>query len=557
MTMTTKSHIRAGWLGLLLCSFAASADIPFNGGMTGTWHDPLAPGQGLILEIIPGGNRLFAGWFTHQPLANSSPGPSWLTLQGGFSGSIAQVALLQVNNGAFATASEISYQDVGYASLTALSCTSIRLEYVFRDEARSGHIDMQRVTPDLYCAEQNTQPPMPSEFNMPPTVSAISTSVSDGQVSLLFDLSDPENDLLDLRIRVHGPDQLTHDIPLPHLTGHVSYPVVGGPNQLVVWNFAQDHQFQALGWQNIRLEVVADDRQLSTLQSIIDSVSEQRIIQDIQALEGIRHHQTNPGGLDSARDYIQDQMSAHGLNTAWQTFNHQGSEGINLIAEKAATTISNQVYIIDGHYDTVSRTPGADDNASGTAGMLEAMRVLAQFNTQANLRFIAFDKEELGLVGSRHYASRLAADEQIAGLINFEMIGYTCSDQPECVNFPNADTSIYNIHSAFSTALGNTFAQVGQTHVPGLKIVTVGDDGDPNFRRSDHAPFWDIGVDALFLTDGANFRTPHYHQVTDRLATLDTTFTTQIVQTAVGTIASLAGVNHQGSAMTEVIQIAQ
>ena len=51
------------------------------------------------------------------------------------------------------------------------------------------------------------------------------------------------------------------------------------------------------------------------------------------------------------------------------------------------------------------------------------------------------------------------------------------------------------------------FVTIGDRHVPGLKIVSVFDDGDPNFRRSDHAPFWDIGVDALMISDGANFRT--------------------------------------------------
>jgi hypothetical protein len=540
---------------LLSAATTTVAEINFNSGLTGTWHDERAPGQGLIIEVIPDNQQLFAGWFTFNPFGEPVDQPHWLSLHGHYSGSLAQVTLFETSDGMFVTPSDVSYTDRGYASLTALNCTELLYEYVLSDGDVSGSINLTRATPDVHCAEQLDDPPATSAFNYPPSVSLTSTTVDETHVHLLFDATDPERDQLELRFRLHGPEGQTHDIALPYLSGHVGYPVVSGQQQRVSWAHTQDLQFQELGWTAVQIEIIADDRHSSTIQSIVDSVSETRIINDIQALEGIRHHQTNPMGLAQARQYITTQMSNHPISIEQQTFIHQGSEGVNIIGIRAADLPVADTYIIDGHYDTVSRTPGADDNASGTAGMLEAMRVLSQFNTRANLRFIAFDKEELGLVGSRHYARVKPADEEIVGMINFEMIGYTCSGQPECVNFPNADTSIYNIMSAFATRMGSTFARIGEDHVPGLKITSVTDDGDANFRRSDHAPFWDLGVDALFLTDGANFRTPHYHQTSDQLNTLDTTFATRVVKTAVGTVASLAGVHHTGSDITELIEL--
>lgn len=78
---------------------------------------------------------------------------------------------------------------------------------------------------------------------------------------------------------------------------------------------------------------------------------------------------------------------------------------------------------------------------------------------------------------------------------------------------------------------------------------------NPNFRRSDHARFWDAGIPALFINDGANFRNPHYHQPTDRLDTIDLAFMTNIVKTTVATIARLAGLQHSGISLSPAFHI--
>lgn len=535
----------------------AQAEININAGLSGTWHDNQIPGQGLFLDVIPVNNTLFAGWFTYLPESKTDQNQYWLTLQGPYSGSVAELTIFKTNQGQFNTSSSILNIPVGFASLIFESCTDANFTFQLNEFDRQDTIHLNRVTPDVFCTDNLSNEPNPgqSNLNFPPVVSDIVLGDEDQFISIQYNLLDPENDLMHIKLTVIGAQNQQYEIPVANLEGHVVYPVISGNHKSIHWNYLQDTGFQLLNIDSFQLKIEADDRHVNNLQEIIDSVSEDRIIADILAIEGIRHYQSYPTGLINTRHYIINEMTEHQIPLIEQTFNHLGSEGVNIIGSLVAESATQEVYIIDGHYDTVSSTPGADDNASGTAGMLEAMRVLSQYNSKKNIKFIAFDKEELGLIGSRYYANNISPNEQIKGLINFEMIGYTCREQPECVNFPNADTSIYNIKSSFAETLSQTFIKIGSTHVPGLKITTVTDDGDSNFRRSDHAPFWDLGVDALFLTDGANFRTPHYHQVTDRLATLDTEFMTQVVKTAVGTIATLAAISHTGQAVSDTLEL--
>ncbi len=545
----------------LLSTTVCHAEININAGLAGSWYDPEAPGKGFFIDVIEANQQLFVGWFTYQPDADPD-GESpyyWLTAQGGFVGSLAEMTLIKTGHGSFDQTTAVENTAVGFATLQFISCQQAVFNYQLTEFNRSGHIDLVRLTPDVYC-EDNLVPNQPGgEKNYPPQVEINQVTTSVDRVRVDFSLSDEELDLLDVKLEASGQngqgDTISYPIPAAYLVGHAGYPVLPGTDKLVYWDYHNDLGFQALGLNQVQLTVTADDRYASTIQEIVDLASEARLINDIQNLQGVRHHQASPAGLTQARNYIREHMQQARLEVVAENFTHQGSTGINLIAKQTGHIFADQVYIVDGHYDTVANTPGADDNASGTAGMLEVMRVLSQFNAAHSLKFIAFDKEELGLVGSRYHVNNRDPAETIRGLINFEMIGYTCSNQPECLSFPNADTSIYNIKSNFANTLSDTFNEIGASHVPELKITPVTDDGDFNFRRSDHAPFWDIGVDALFLSDGANFRTPHYHQTSDLLPTLDTAFMTQVVKTTIGTLAQLAEITHSGAAISQPFEL--
>jgi len=546
--------------GLVGClnALTAQAQININPGLSGGWYQPATDGQGLLIDVVPASTQVFAGWYTYasaEQKALGSPEQRWFSAQGPYAGSAAELILYSASGGIFDTPSTVTQTVVGSATLVFHSCISASFAYNMPDEALSGSIPLTRIGPDEFCQDiVDAEVSTPRTYNQPPQVSAIEVSDDGQRLELSFAVADAESDIVEVRLEVLYGDELVYRIPPPALSGNVGYPVIPGANKRLSWNYVNDPGFTQLGVGQFRLRVSADDRFAPTLQEIVDLVSEDRLIADVQRMQGVRHHSGGPGGrLDQTRDYIREQMADRDIAFDEQRFVHQGSTGINIVGSLVGSAGPNDYYLVDGHYDTVTTTPGADDNASGTAGMLEVMRVLSQFNAERSIRFVGFDKEELGLVGSRHYARNLPANEAVLGMINFEMIGYTCTTQPECQNFPNADTAIYNIRSSFAQSMSDTFIAVGNTHVPGLKISSVPDDGDSNFRRSDHAPFWDIGVDALFISDGANFRTPHYHQASDRLEFLDTEFMANIVKTAVGTLATKAGVHHRGEAVSEVV----
>lgn len=545
------------WVWILaLAGGMAQAQIPVNAGLSGGWFEPATSGQGLLIDVVPASTQVFAGWYTFAAPTAKRPGAPeqrWLSAQGVYAGSAAELVLYSASGGVFNTPSAVTQSAVGSATLIFHSCTSATFSYSLPDDGLSGSIALTRIGPDVFCEDiVSGQSATPAEYNQPPQLSALQTSDQGDHLLLSYALADSESDLVEVSVEVLYGNNQSYRIPAPLLSGHVGYPVLTGSVKQLRWDRARDSGFEQLALQQYRLRLIADDRYAPTVQDIVDLVSEARLIADVQQMEGVRHH---AGGerLQQTRAHIRAQMAERGLSPVDQPFRHQGDTGINIIGAQVGSDGPDQYYLIDGHYDTILFSPGADDNASGTAGMLEAMRVLSQFNTRRSIRFVGFDKEELGLVGSRYYAANLPGNETVLGMINFEMIGYTCTTQPECQSFPNADVSIYNIRPSFAQSMSDAFVTAGERHVPGLKITSVVDDGDFNFRRSDHAPFWDRGVDALFLTDGANFRTPHYHQASDRLPTLDTRFMANVVKTAVGALADLAGANHQGEAVSEVI----
>lgn len=547
------------WLVLLTIGRfpAAQAEVILGAGMSGSWYNPATSGQGVFLDVIPERKQVFMAWFTfapHAPVNGSAP-LIWYTAYGEYNQGFASLDVVKTSGGLFDQVTAVNNELVGYASIQFEDCGQAIMTYELFSPQLEGEFPLQRITPDVYCqSEQETSPETEEKFNLPPQLSDLIVSQDDDVLTVRFDVSDNEKDWVEIKIAAIATNGDRYLVPNSQMTGHRGYPVLPAADQWVRWPYGADPNFMALGWESFTLEVTADDRYASKLQDIVDLVSEERLIHDVSKLQGVRHR-SQPVGLQEARNYIKSVMNEFPVTVTEESFTSRGTSGINIIAESTLPSESSNYYIIDGHYDTVATTPGADDNASGTAGMLEAMRVLSQFNSKKGIKFIGFDQEELGLVGSRYHASQVQELNEIAGLINFEMIGYTCRGESECVNFPNADDSIYNIKSSFAQTLSDAFMAVGAAHVPRLKIVAVTDNGDQNFRRSDHAPFWDLGVDALFITDGANFRTPHYHQPSDLLLTLDTEFMTQIVKTAVGTLAKEAGLHHSDFIESEIISI--
>lgn len=278
-------------------------------------------------------------------------------------------------------------------------------------------------------------------------------------------------------------------------------------------------------------------------------VRTEELLRHLLSLEGERHPFTSPERLATTQDYVRACWKSWGLRVAADEFSYMGQVFVNLLAQPLDCPAGPPL-LIGAHLDTVPGTPGADDNASGVAALLELSRVMAAQPVALPLEFVVFNLEELGMIGSAHYAAGLArATHPIVGMLSLEMIGFTESQGLQHYpwflkgRYPPMGNYVGLAANRASRRLLDAVADAMRT-VDGLPVETMVLPGKgwvfPESRLSDHSPFWDRGYPALLVTDTAFFRNPHYHQATDTVATLDLAFLTKVTQGLVATIEALA-----------------
>jgi Zn-dependent M28 family amino/carboxypeptidase len=196
--------------------------------------------------------------------------------------------------------------------------------------------------------------------------------------------------------------------------------------------------------------------------------------------------------------------------------------------------------LIGAHYDAVPGTPGADDNATGVAVLLELASKFAAEPAKYPLRLVAFDMEEYGLLGSADYAALLRQEQQpLRLMISLEMLGYRDSN-PGSQSYPPPLERFYPNRGDFISLIGNLRTirdligisrSIRKVGIPS-QWLPVSNRGliVRQTRLSDHAPFWDAGYPAIMVTDTAFLRNPNYHKPSDTIATLDLDFLTGICE---------------------------
>jgi len=287
----------------------------------------------------------------------------------------------------------------------------------------------------------------------------------------------------------------------------------------------------------------------------VDRVTEAGLTEHLKRIIGIRHHRSAPGALEAAGDYIADQFQAAGLSIHSHVFKAFGHRNRNIVASfrnRARHCARQPLLILAAHYDTVAESPGADDNASGVAVMLEAARRLADLDGPGPWVFIGFAQEEQHCLGSTLYAIKARRSGlPIQGMIALECVGYASlkpgSQQPLIelpIPIPDVGNFLGIVGNPEASALKQRFEKAAGCFVSDLPLVSLivpnAGHGFPDTRRSDHAPFWDGGYPALMLTDTANFRNPWYHQPGDRLETLDLAYMTKVTKAIVAFLAEAA-----------------
>ncbi|GAA3283274.1 MULTISPECIES: M20/M25/M40 family metallo-hydrolase [Dactylosporangium] len=268
-------------------------------------------------------------------------------------------------------------------------------------------------------------------------------------------------------------------------------------------------------------------------------IEAKRLREHVEALTAHGPRFEDLPGVPAALRYATDQLSAVGLKVRVERYGRELHE-VNLVAEIEGGTSDDAVELC-AHWDSVETSPGADDNASGVAGVLEAARALRDADLPARtIRFVLFGGEEAQFDGSAaHQAFITEKTESIV----FEMIGFTGAAQrlPEeledYLEAPERGDFIALVADDNSQGLLARFAR--HLEVPSLPLVL------PEFAkevamRSDHVPYWEAGRRSLLVTDTADYRNPHYHRPSDTAETLNYDFAAAVVKAAVRTITTIA-----------------
>lgn len=252
----------------------------------------------------------------------------------------------------------------------------------------------------------------------------------------------------------------------------------------------------------------------------------------------------NPSSLARAANYVRSMFERAGLSVSEQNYEYFGQQVTNVLATIPSAVGASAYYVVGAHYDTVAETPGADDNASAVAVMLELAALLRQSDLKVAVVFAAFTLEEPPAFSTGHQGSRVFVNacqsngERVIGAIVLEMVGYTAPSQryPFISRWPgypargNFIGIIGNWRSrTFGRAVVKAFRQNQELPVASLFLPF---DGRilPETRLSDHASFWDAGLPALMVTDTAFFRNLNYHLASDTIDTLDFVFMARLVK---------------------------
>lgn len=280
-------------------------------------------------------------------------------------------------------------------------------------------------------------------------------------------------------------------------------------------------------------------------------VNSGRLLSHLQALVGERHPFLSPDRLAQTQRYLVEQFTSFGLQVSLDELSYMGKRFVNVVAHSCADPGRARL-IIGAHFDTVPGTPGADDNASGVAALLETARTASEaWGPGAPLEFVGFNLEELGMVGACHYAASLKRRKvPLIGMLSLEMLGFTESQglqqYPPLLKrfYPREGNFIGLAANRRSRALLKTVERAMRA-VPSLPVETLLVPANgwlvPESRLSDHSPFWDAGYPALLITDTAFLRNPHYHQASDTLKTLDMGFLARVCQGLLEAIRALIG----------------
>ncbi len=291
-------------------------------------------------------------------------------------------------------------------------------------------------------------------------------------------------------------------------------------------------QFQSIKQIKPKLAPEPINHKLSSTQNAVNLIDSSLWLADIVTLSSWSRKSGSSGNV-AARNWIQSKMNNLGLNTTSQSFLLNGSTTANIIGVQAGSTRVDEWYIVGAHMDSrpySGNAPGAIDNASGCAAVLEVARVAQLYNFEATIIYICYSGEEQGLYGSYHHVNTLINEgnqNKVKAALTMDMVGYTS----------NSGHDLLLETSAANQWLIDIVAQNAASYAPNLTILQ-----SLNPWGSDHVPYINNNMHGILLIDDDWSVYPAYHQANDLPENINLTQGEYILKTNLASLAQLAGI---------------
>jgi hypothetical protein len=271
------------------------------------------------------------------------------------------------------------------------------------------------------------------------------------------------------------------------------------------------------------------------VQDVLDLVSPSRLLSSVEELAAFRTRESTSDGFREAADGTKATLEDAGCEVRLEEVAVGAKRSLNVVADRRGSGPSPRgTLLVTAHLDSVNHenpsgaAPGADDNASGAAGVLEIVRCLAGHDHAQNLRFILFGGEEQGLFGSSAYVAGLGSGHGVRTAVNMDMIA--------TINATTGPTVLIEGGPISQTLIDN-LAVAAETYT-GLAVQT-----SLHFANSDHVPFITAGIPAVLLIEGNDSANTHVHTARDTVDRLNIDLMAEIVRTHLAFLVDAAGVS--------------
>jgi hypothetical protein len=384
------------------------------------------------------------------------------------------------------------------------------------------------------------------------------------EVKIAFDLEDAENQPIAITFQASNDNGETYLLNTVNATGDVGTGIGVGKNKKILWNFNNI----PIVINNLNIKIIADDLYKIDVNELINQVNVDKLKENLLVLQGNRFPRNLNGqiGLTKARKLIENKLIENKLLIEKQEFSVNEYNTYNVIGRKVGVESDANAFILSAYYDTKEKVKGADTNGSGVVGMLEAARILSNYNFKKSIIFAGFDLKFQESTGCVKYVFEggIKETEKIEGAICLDGIG-SFKTEPKSQFVPEGFEQLFpeqaqyleqnqtrgdfilNVSNENSSPLMRDFEKNAKTYVPALKVMSLvlPKDGKltPELAMSDHVAFWYGKIKAINLNDTGYTRDMAI-SYDDAIENVNFDFISNIVKTSIATLANLAEIQH-------------